>query len=411
MKYVLSLSILLVAALLFALFYEPEPAPVYVGVLHSLTGTMAESERPVMEATLLAIEHINANGGIMGKKLIPIVEDGASAPLVFAEKAEYLITQKNVKVIFGCWTSACRKQLKPIVELHGNLLMYPVQYEGLETSPNIVYLGATPNQQIVPAVSWSLQHLGSRVYLVGSDYIFPRIANWLIRKQVALLGGTVVGERYIGLGKTDVRAIIKDLKKTPVDVVFNTINSDSLRAFFHAYEKHWNAKTLPVMSFSFGEAEIQSLDLTSAMVGNYVASNYFQSIKSDENKEFIRLFHQRYGNDRTINDAMASAWNGVHLWADAALASQSCNPDNVLATIRHRSLLAPCGVVSIDHHSLHTWKTTRIGKANSQGQFDIVWQSQYAIQPTPFPLMINQQEGKNEIETWYHRWNQRWIAP
>jgi len=411
MRYAISLSVIIVVALLYGLLYKAEPSPVYVGVLHSLSGTMSNSERPVMEATLLAIEQINAAGGVMGHPLVAVVEDGASDPLVFADKAELLITKKHVDVIFGCWTSACRKHVKTVVESHKHILFYPLQYEGMEESPNIIYTGATPNQQIIPAVSWSLAHLGTRVYLVGSDYIFPRAANWLIRQQVQLLGGTIVGERYIPLGSKNMAAVMNDLKRQPVDVVMNTINGSSLQAFFQHYASGWDAARLPVMSFSLGENEIKSMNLQAAMQDNYAAWNYFQSIESTENAHFTHAFQQRYGSSRVISDPMEAAWNSVHLWADAATAAHTCKPDAVLATIRHRSIRAPEGIVSIDHGSLHSWKTVRIGQADATGQFRVVWQSEFPVQPSPFPLMVSKQQAHDYEQGWYERWNKHWAAP
>jgi urea transport system substrate-binding protein len=411
MRYAISLSVIIVILLLYGLLHKPQPSPVYVGVLHSLSGTMANSERPVMEATLLAIEQVNAAGGMMGRTIVPVVEDGASDPSIFADKAEMLISQKHVDAIFGCWTSACRKRVKRVVESHQNILFYPLQYEGMEASPNIIYTGATPNQQIIPAVSWSLEHLGKRVYLVGSDYIFPRVANWLIRQQVALLGGTVVGERYIPLGSNDVQAVMDDLQRDAVDVVINTINGSSVQAFFQHYASDWDAARLPVMSFSLGENEIKSMGLQQAMQGNYTTWSYFQSIESAENTRFIQAFHQRYGEQRVISDPMEAAWNSVHLWVDAATAAQTCKPDAVLATIRHRSMRAPEGIVSIDHDSLHSWKMVRIGQADATGQFHVVWQSEYPIQPTPFPLMVSKEQALDFEQEWYERWNKHWSAP
>jgi urea transport system substrate-binding protein len=249
------------------------------------------------------------------------------------------------------------------------------------------------------------------VYLVGSDYIFPRVANWLIRQQVQLLGGTIVGERYIPLASTDMQAVMDDLQREPIDVVMNSINGSSLQAFFQHYASQWDAARLPVISFSLGENEIKSMHLEAAMHDNYAVWNYFQSIDSKENRAFIEAFHQRYGADRVISDPMEAAWNSVHLWADAAEAAQTCNPSGVLATIRHRSRLAPEGIVSIDHDSLHSWKTVRIGQADATGQFHVVWQSNYPIQPSPFPLMVSKQQARDYIQGWYERWNRHWVAP
>lgn len=411
MKQALIFSTLIIITLLALLLYEAEKEPIRIGILYSLTGTMASSEKPVMEATLLAFEKINLNGGLLGRKIEVTVQDGASDPAVFAEKAEYLIQEKKVVALFGIWSSACRKQVLPIVERHKSLLFYPLQHEGQELSPRIIYTGATPNQQITPAVSWVLQNIGSRVYLLGSDYIFPHIANWLIRKQVTLLGGEVVGERYIQLGSSDMQAVVHDLQTTQPDVIFNTINGSSLIPFFQAYATQWNAKSLPVMSFSLGENEIREMHLESVMNGNYAAWNYFQSISSKSNRAFIDAFQQRYGKDRVLSDPMEAAWVSVHLWADAVKAALSSKPDNVLASIRHRSVVAPEGIVSIDHHSLHSWKTVRIAQADADGQFQVLWQSPHAVRPEPFSLIISHQEAEQKMHMLYEQWGQQWIAP
>jgi len=209
-----------------------EEGPIKVGVLHSLSGTLAISETSVVDATLLAIEEINDKGGILGRPVEPIVVDGASDWQKFAREAERLITEEKVSVIFGCWTSACRKTIKPVIERNHHLLFYPVQYEGLEASPNIIYTGAAPNQQIIPAVKWASDNLGTRFFLVASDYVFPRSANAIIKDQVSILGGEILGEEYIVLGSSDVEKAIEGIVKTQPDVILNTINGDTNVAFF-----------------------------------------------------------------------------------------------------------------------------------------------------------------------------------
>ncbi len=407
----MGLSLAAFVLLLSLLLYEPEPEPVRVGVLHSLSGTMAKSEQPVVDATLLAIEQINARGGVLGHRLEPIVADGASDPQVFAEKAEQLIARDGVRVIFGCWTSASRKRVREVVEQHRHLLFYPVQYEGMEDPSHIVYTGETPNQQIIPAITWLLRHLGRRVYLLGSDYVFPRVANWLIRRQVEMLGGEIVGEAYVPLGGDDMQAVMDDLQRLRPEVIVNTINGSSLKAFFDAYHRHWNAQSLPVMSFSLGESEIQGLQLQAAMRGNYASWSYFQSLDGEVNREFVRAFHRAYGEDRVLSDPMEAAWVGVHLWAQAVEAAASFDPGSVLATIRHRSLVAPEGVVSVDHDTLHTWKMARIGRADADGQFEVVWQSDRPVRPEPFPLMVDHREAEFFLDRLHSAWNGRWTAP
>ncbi|MDQ7059127.1 MAG: urea ABC transporter substrate-binding protein [Ghiorsea sp.] len=395
-KFLLLLPILFSCALIvFAFYPEKESPPIKVGILHSLTGTMAISEKPVMQATLLAIEEINAQGGLLGRQIKPVIIDGQSDGDTFAKQAEYLITQENVRVIFGCWTSASRKRVKPIVEKYQHLLFYPVQYEGLETSPNIIYMGATPNQQIIPAVSWSIQEFGPRIYLIGSDYVFPRVANWLINKQAPLLQSAIIGEHYIPLGTTDMTQVIADLEHLKPDVVINSINGDSNIAFFSALQKAGiTANDIPVMSLSIGEAELSKILETTNIQGHYAAWNYFQSIDTPENKTFIQTYQSRYAKNLPVSDPMEAAWNGVHLWAQAVVSAQTDDTATVRQTIRHQSFTAPEGIISVDSRSQHTWKTARIGQVQGDGQFHILWSSAQPIRPMPYPPLVSKQEAE-----------------
>ncbi|MHC5033652.1 MAG: transporter substrate-binding protein, partial [Planctomycetota bacterium] len=273
--------------------------PIKVGILHSRTGTMAVSERPVIDATLFAIEEINRQGGLLKRKIEAVVEDGASDPATFAQKAEKLITQDSVCTVFGCWTSASRKTVRPIFEKHDHLLFYPVQYEGLEQSPNIVYTGAAPNQQIIPAVRWSCTfQKKKRLFLVGSDYVFPHAANAIIGDQALDLGAEVVGEEYIPLGSADTEGIIEKIQAARPEAILNTINGDSNVAFFRALRAAGiTPDSVPTISFSVSEEELAALNPREAE-GDYAAWSYFQSIDGPRNREFVRAFRARFGPDR-----------------------------------------------------------------------------------------------------------------
>jgi len=410
-----ALSVVSVAVLVlgvFVLLHEKPLPPIKVGVLHSLSGTMAISEKAVMEATLLAIEEINAEGGLLGRKVEPVVVDGKSDPSVFAEQAERLIVDEEVSVVFGCWTSASRKTVKPIFEKYDNLLFYPVQYEGLEQSPNIIYMGSVPNQQIIPAVAWSLKHFGSRIYLLGSDYVFPRVANWLIHKQVPSLGGEVVGERYVPLGSKDMAAVIADIQAFKPDFVLNTINGDSNIAFFHALKVAGiNAEDMPVMSFSVGESELAQMHNDGDAVGHYAAWSYFQSIDSPINKRFIAAYKARFGKDKVVSDPMEAAWVAVHLWAEAVRSAQTDDVDMIRQAIKYQSMRAPEGIIAIDQNSHHVWKTLRIGKIRADQQFDVLWLSDGAIRPSPYPAMVSKLAANVFLEQLYKGWGNRWQRP
>ncbi|WP_413171908.1 urea ABC transporter substrate-binding protein [Anabaena azotica] len=385
--------------------------PIKVGILHSLTGTMAISEKSVVDATLLAIEEINADGGILGRKIQPIIVDGKSNWKTFAKQAQNLITQEKVVTVFGCWTSASRKTVKPIFEKYNHLLIYPVQYEGLEESPNIVYTGAAPNQQIIPAVKWSFDNLGNRFFLVGSDYIFPRTANAIIKDQVTALEGKILGEEYILLGSNKVENVIAKILATQPDVILNTINGDSNIAFFKALRKAGiRSDIIPTISFSIAEEELKSLP-TKHVVGDYAVWNYFQNINNLKNSEFIQHFKKKYGENRVTSDPIEAGYFGVYLWAQAVKDAGTDEVNMIRENIKDQSFKAPGGVVYIDANNQHTWKTVRVGKIQSDGQFKIVWNSGKPIRPVPYPISRSKAEWEIFINNLYQGWNQRWANP
>jgi urea transport system substrate-binding protein len=390
---------------------RPEEASIRVGILHSMTGTLAISARPVVDATLLAIEEINAQGGLLGRKLEPVIADGASTSDAFAAEAERLITLEKVSVVFGCWTSSSRKAVGPVFEKHNHLLFYPVQYEGLEQSPNIIYNGATPNQQVMPAVSYALANFGPRVFLVGSDYVFPRTANEIIRDQVSALGGEVVGELYLPLGGKNVAPMIDAIVPAKPDVILNTINGDSNIAFFRALrEAGITPDRLPVVSFSISETELPELG-AEAMAGNYAAWNYFQSVDTPENRAFLEKFRARFGAESVVSDPLEAAYFGVMLWAQAVRAAGSAEPAAVLAKIRGQGMHAPGGLAYIDGPTQHTWKYARIGRIRPDGQFDIVWSSDKPVRPMPFPLFRTRADWERWQKDLSASWGGKWVSP
>lgn len=405
------LALLISLVALYRYFYAPG-SPIPVGVLHSLTGTMAVSEQAVVDATVLAIEEINAQGGLLNRRpLRPIIADGASDWPTFAREARRLIEEEKVEVVFGCWTSASRKTVRPIFEAANHLLFYPVQYEGLETSPNIFYTGAAPNQQIIPAVKWASDHLGSRFFLVGSDYVFPRTANAIIRDQVQALRGQIVGEAYIPLGSQAAEAIVQKIVASKPEVILNTINGDSNLAFFKALRTAGiTAAKIPTISFSISENELVAMDVPS-MVGDYAAWNYFQSLPSLENRRFVQRFRTRFGAKRVISDPMAAAYFGVKLWAQAVQEAGDPSPRATRVALRDQSLLAPEGVVLTDPDTQHTWRSVRLGKIREDGQFEIVWDSGKPVRPVPYPIYRSPQQWNDFLNALYQGWGGRWSAP
>lgn len=407
-RYLLIVSVLVFSGLYTYSYFLKRSAPIKVGILFSLSGTMAISEKSVYDAVILAIDEINKSGGINGRIVIPISEDTRSDWPHAAKMAEKLIAQNKVSAVFGCWTSACRKTVKPIFEKYNHLLFYPVQYEGLEASPNIVYTGAAPNQQIIPAVKWAFDHLGKRFFLVGSDYIFPRIANDLIKKQIQALGGETVGEEYILLGSKDIKPIIDKIKQAQPTVILNTINGDSNVSFFQELAANDIKSTkMPVISFSLAEDELRNIDIKD-MIGHYAAWNYFQSIQGETNSQFVQAFKNKYGQNRTTDDPMEAAYISVYLWAQAVREAKSDSVSDVIKFIKRQSFHAPEGNVYIDPINQHTWKIVRIGKINENGQFDIVWSSKKLVQPAPYPLYQTKEEWEKHLKSYYTEWGNKW---
>ncbi|WP_237741512.1 urea ABC transporter substrate-binding protein [Anabaena sp. PCC 7108] len=385
--------------------------PIKVGILHSLSGTMAISEKSVVDATFLAIEEINNKNGILGRKIQPIIVDGKSDDHTFAQEAEKLITQEKVVTIFGCWTSSSRKTVKPIFEKYNHLLIYPVQYEGLEESPNIVYTGAAPNQQIIPAVKWSFDNLGKRFFLVGSDYIFPRTANAIIKDQVTALGGKILGEEYIILGSNNVEIAVQRILKTQPDVILNTINGDSNIAFFKALRKSGiTSDKIPTISFSIAEEELNYLP-REYVVSDYAVWNYFQSINDNINNNFIQNFKTKYGKYRVTSDPIEAGYFGVYLWAQAVTDAGKDEVNLIKEHIKDQSFKAPEGIVYIDSENQHTWKTVRVGKIKADGQFKIVWNSDKPIRPLPYPLSRSKADWEMFVNSLYKTWNNNWANP
>lgn len=363
--------------------------PIKVGVLHSLSGTMSISEVAVKDGTLMAIEEINAKGGLLGRKIVPIVEDGASDWPTFAEKSKKLIQQDKVSVVFGCWTSASRKAVLPVFEKLDHLLFYPVQYEGLEASKNIVYTGAAPNQQIMPSVTWLLKQNKKKFYLLGSDYVFPRTANLIIKAQLKAEGGTLAGEEYTPLGHTEYSTVINKIKAAKPDVIYNTLNGDSNVAFFKQLKAAGiTAKDMPVMSVSIAEDELRGIGADIAE-GHLAAWNYFMSMSTPENKVFVENYKKRYGKERVTDDPIEAGYFGVYLWAEAVKKANSTDVAKVRAAVKGVSFKAPEGMVSINPVNNHTSKIVQIGKVKKDGQFEILWSTGKPVEPEPFPALVS----------------------
>jgi urea transport system substrate-binding protein len=358
-------------------------AAIRVGILHSLSGTMAISEASLKDAELMAIAEINQAGGVLGHPIEPVIEDGASESATFATKARKLIEQDHVATIFGGWTSASRKAVLPIVEELNALMWYPVEYEGLECSRHIFYTGICPNQQVGPAVNWLLEHKGKRFYLIGSDYVFPRSANKLIKAQLKQQGGSLAGEEYVPLGMTDFGDLIARIKQAKPDVVFNTLNGDSNLAFYQQYQAAGiTAAEIPILAVSIAEEELRRIG-GSIAAGHYASWSYFQSIDTPKNREFVQNFQARYGHDRVTSDPIESAYTQVYLWKQAVEKAGGFDVESVREAAYGQTLAAPGGKIRIETNN-HVSKHCRIGKILEGGQFEIVFTSVGRLKPQPW---------------------------
>ncbi|MBC7609147.1 MAG: urea ABC transporter substrate-binding protein [Polaromonas sp.] len=388
----------------------PAGGTIKVGILHSLSGTMAISETVLKDTVLMAIEEINAKGGVLGKKLEPVIVDPASNWPLFAEKTKQLLGQDKVSVIFGCWTSVSRKSVLPVVEEMNGLLFYPVQYEGEELSKNVFYTGAAPNQQAIPAVDYLMSKAGGgakRWVLLGTDYVYPRTTNKILRAYLKSKGvaDKDIDEKYTPFGHSDYQTIVADVKKFSQGgktAVVSTINGDSNVPFYKELgNAGLKAKDVPVVAFSVGEEELRGVD-TKPLVGHLAAWNYFQSIKSPANTEFIKKWSayakakKLPGSDKPLtNDPMEATYIGINMWKQAVEKAKSLETDKVIAAMAGQTFTAPSGIVSkMDEKNHHLHKSVFIGEIKADGQFNVVWKTPGPVKAKPWSPYIEGNASK-----------------
>jgi urea transport system substrate-binding protein len=388
-----------------------------VGVLHSLSGTMAISETVLKDTVLMAIDEINAKGGLLGKKLEPVVVDPASNWPLFAEKAKQLLTQDKVAVTFGCWTSVSRKSVLPVYKENNGLLFYPVQYEGEELEKNVFYTGAAPNQQAIPAVEYLMSKDGGsakRFVLLGTDYVYPRTTNKILRAFLKSNGvaDADIMEEYTPFGHSDYQTIIANIKKFASEgkktAVVSTINGDSNVPFYKELgNQGLKAKDVPVVAFSVGEEELRGVD-TKPLVGHLAAWNYFMSIKNPTNDAFIKKWsayakaHNIAGHkDKPLtNDPMEATYIGINMWAQAVKKAGSTDTDKVIAAMAGQTFPAPGGFMStMDPKNHHLHKPVFIGEVKADGQFKVVWKTKGPVKAEPWsPFIAGNDKKKGEPE-------------
>ncbi len=386
--------------------------PIRIGVLHSLTGTMAASESSLVDAVLLAIAKVNASGGLLGRQVEPVVRDGRSHADSFVDAARGLLDESKVSFVFGCWTSAARRAVRPLFEERRRLLFYSVQYEGLESSPSIVYLGASPNQQLIPAVRWAFAFMQRKsFFLVGSDYVFPRVATEIIKDQLKLLGASVAGEAFLPLGTSEVGPVVERICKSGATMILNMVNGDTNVAFLRALRAAGvRPEQAPLLSFSLDQTGYRDLD-PSIVAGDYLAWSYFEELDSAENRDFLQALHDRFGPLRPATDPMATSYSAVLLWAEAVRRAESLEPAAVRAALNVSRVSSPLGELRIDPATGHAVKGIAIGQIERDGKVQVVWSAPKAALPTPFPETRTREAWEALLSDLQREWGGRWEAP
>ena len=376
-----------------------EAEPVKIGILHSLSGTMAISETSLHDVVLMAVDEINAKGGVLGRKIEPVIVDPASDWDKFAELSKKLISEDKVAAVFGCWTSVSRKSVLPVFEQLKGLLFYPVQYEGEEQSPQIFYTGATPNQQLIPAAEFMMKKEGGekkKFYLLGTDYVFPRTANKILKAYLLSVGVPEknIVEEYTPFGHADYQTIvgkIKEFGKAGDAAVLSTINGDSNVPFYKEFANQGlTADKIPIMAFSVAEDELRAME-TEHLVGHLAAWNYYQSIDTPENKAFVEAFKNyaeakglKGGKNRVTDDPIEAAYFGVYVWKAAVEKANSFDIDKVIPAVMGLEFDAPGGKKKMHPENHHTFKPVYIGKIRADGQFDVISKSAGLVEPEAF---------------------------
>ena len=363
-----------------------------VGVLFSLTGTTAIIEESLNKATIMAIEEINADGGINGMKIVPVIEDPASDPATFAEKARKLVLSDKCVSVFGSYTSASRKAVLPVFEKQENLFWYPTLYEGRECSKNVIYTGAVPNQQQDDFVPWLVEKFGKRWYLIGSNYIYPKEENNYAKKLLEGLGAEVIAEEYVPLGHSEFSSVINKFRSEKPNVIFSTVVGDSVVALHRQYRAAGlDPATMPMASLTTSENEVAAMG-GDAAAGHFTSAPYFMVFDSPENQKFVEAYKSRWGSDKVTHFVSESAYFQIHLFkqAVAKLAASDIGPLGIRDAVKGEEFKAPQGLVKVEPQNLHCWLRPKIGQCKPDGQFEILKQSADWLEPNPYSAYPDQ---------------------
>jgi urea transport system substrate-binding protein len=401
----------------------PTGPPIRIGVLHSLTGTFQGSERPMVEAIQLAVEEINKQdggveinkhgGGALRRKIEIVLADGHSDEHEFGRLAEKLIVEDKVSAIFGGWSSSARKRVAAVAEKHNHLFIHSTVYEGLEESPNTIYVGGAPNQQLLPAARWAYAELHKRrFFLIGSDYLYSRACNQILRDALEKLSAeAVVGEEYVPLEGTAFAPIVEKAKQAKADIIFSTVDGSSNLALFQALRaKRVHPDDIPTVWFSLGDADMASLRLKE-MVGDYAVGAYFQTLKSQQNEDFLGRLKEYANSWARIGDAAEASYLAVYLWKQAVETAGAPEPLLVRDAFGGQWVDGPEGKVTIDEKNLHAWRMARFARLNAKLEFEILYSSAEPLRPEPFPPTRSRAEWKRYVKKLYDDWGGHWEAP
>jgi urea transport system substrate-binding protein len=399
--------------LVFGILWKGPPT-IRVGILHAQDGVLAASERPVLKATLFAIDELNRSGGLLGRQIDAVVPEVVSTAASFEAGARALVDD-GVNTVFGCWSSAARRAVIPVIEEADGLLLYPLSYEGLEESDNVLYLGATANQRIVPATKWARLTFGRKVFLIGSDYVYPRAAHELIRDELIRTRGRVIGEAWIGLHKyeDDIDAAVAQLVAMQTagvdlpDVILNTVNGTANRALVRQLQMR--GITIPMLSFALSEGDLRAMDPWTTGA-HYVAWSYFEGMAIPENQDFLGDW-RRANPGQSVSEPMVSAYSAVQIWAESVRLSKKLNPGAVREAAGGLALPSPAGMDYIDPVNGHAWRNFRIAKVIDGGRTEEVWLEPSPIAAQPWPKSRSKEEWTRFLDELYAGWGDAWAAP
>ncbi|HSW73768.1 MAG TPA: transporter substrate-binding protein [Candidatus Limnocylindria bacterium] len=362
------------------------PQTIKIGILHSRTGFMAISEIPVINTTLMAIREINEKGGLLGLPIEPVIADGRSDLKVFAQEAERLITQEKVSAIFGCWLSSCRKAVKPVVEKYNNLLMYPVQFEGLEKSKNIIYTGASPNQQLLPGPVWMMNKFGKRLYLIGSTKnLFARAANGILKEILPQMHGEIVGEEYLDYNQTNLDETIKRIEAAKPHVIINSAYGEVNIALYKSLKRlaQKTGKPISILAYSIQDPDYPFIGIEN-VEGTYVIASYFDTLLNEKNHIFLQKLQHAYGT-KLASEQMNSGYIGVHLWAQAVTQAQSLETEKVVAALHGITHKGAQGTVTVGWKNTMTYLPIFIAQVSKTGTSEVVWSTGFSTEPIAYP--------------------------